>query len=215
VKRTLLPLAAGCLLAAAGVAAEPVSQRLHQRQGPAPSQPMTTSTLGQQTSHAQAFTKPFAPTGLTTTTDAQVCTQHGGFGAGLACKALLAQGRLVLIWNYANGPLPAAGFRVYRVDGGTRTRVDAQAITPDLKIFIVDPPPPGGYAGACYAVSAYASGGQESDLTPEICGDGQMLAQTATFSPTQWRSIARRRMKSGGLAPDEFNDDFNAAEATT
>lgn len=198
------------------VAAQPASQRVRER--PVEARPPVHGPASRAEPNRAAqmpdFSKPFAPTGLTSTTDVQVCTQHGGFGAGLACKALLPQGRLVLVWSYANGPVPAAGFHVYRVDGGTPTRVDAQTITPDLKIFIVDPPP-GGYAGACYAVSAYASGGQESALTPGFCSNATGQVQTAELSPIQARSIARRHLKNEGVAPSDMTDDLFSTPGNT
>jgi hypothetical protein len=136
-----------------------------------------------------------APTGVTSVTDPQLCTQHGGVGAGLACKALLPQGRLAMVWNWKAGETAAAGFHIYRVDNGQRSAVGDQGNGGAVTVFIVDPPPADGYTKACYAVTAFG-GGQESDLSIPYCPGGGSTVQTASLRPTVLRSS--HRMNSNG-----------------
>jgi hypothetical protein len=192
-------------LSGAVALAQPAGQRARPGRAEIPQgRPPVSSTFDNSARRVPDPSTPSAPIGLGSTTDPTICTQHGGFGAGLACKALLPQGRLVLVWDYRSGVTPAAGFHVYRVDGGARQRVDNLAITPDLTVFIVDPPPAEGYAGACYAVSAYG-GGRESDLSPAFCAGGGSTVQTVTLSPTQWRSTGRGHHKDSHLGNEEFS----------
>ncbi len=153
---------------------------------------------------------PPAPTNLTNTNNYAQCTQHGGFGAGLACKSLLPLGRLALVWSYVAGHASVTGFHVYRVDGGQRSLVSSQANGPGVTVFIVDPPPPGGYAGACYAVSAYG-GGAEGDLSSPFCAGSGGVVRTLMLAPQQNRGIQRSHVKKTGVNPD---DEFvNESEA--
>ncbi len=131
-----------------------------------------------------------APTQLAQATDPSLCSAHGGFGAGLACKALLPQGRLALIWDYSGGG-DVKGFHVYRVDGGQQTLVADQDNGAAVKAYVVDPPPQDGYATACYAVSAYSAVG-ESALSAPFCGAQARLIQSLTLSPTEAMAVGRQ-----------------------
>jgi len=144
------------------------------------------------------------PTNVTSTTDVQVCTQYGGFGVGLACKALLPQGRLALVWNWKAQPVRVSGFHIYRVDGyGGRLLVGTQANGPNSTAWVVDPPPPDGYAGACYAVTVYGSG-QESPLSAPYCGGPGATVQTISLKPTTLRSSS----VNGGSGAAQYDPSY-------
>jgi hypothetical protein len=145
--------------------------------------------------------QPPIPSGLTSTTDLQVCTQHGGFGGGLACKALLPTGALALVWNWSGGS-NIGGFHVARVDGGLRDLVGTQPHNQSdpsvFTLYIVDAIPSDGFAGKCYAVSAYGaiyappiSLSGESALSPEYCVSGNSVVHTSVFTQPQWFSVSK------------------------
>jgi hypothetical protein len=138
-----------------------------------------------------------APAGAASTADPKTCTDHGGLGGGLACAALLPQGRLALVWSWAG--TAADGFNVYRVDGGQRTRVGRQANGKDVTLYVIDPVPADGYSGKCYAVSAYR-GAEESDLSAPACTDGGTAMQTATLTPGAADSSTRANQIQTGIA---------------
>ncbi len=134
-----------------------------------------------------------APTGLAATNDQTVCTQHGGFAAGLACHALLPQGRLALVWSYGKDNR-VKGYRVYRVDGGQQSLVYTQDGGVDAHSWVVDPLPHGGYAGKCYAVSAYGTS-EESKPSAAACLDPDQSIQKLSFSPLQIRQYYKVNRK--------------------
>jgi hypothetical protein len=136
-----------------------------------------------------------APSDVQSTVDPKICTDHGGLGGGLACSALLPQGRLALIWGWSGQAVD--GFNVYRVDGGQRARAGRQANGKEATVYIVDPVPAGGYDGKCYAVSAYR-GAEESPLSAAFCAGGGSVLQTATITPGQARSMFERVDPDGG-----------------
>ena len=154
-------------------------------------QPLPASgQIANQQNLAQLARTLATPTGVTGVTDPQLCTQHGGVGAGLACKALLPQGRLAMVWNWKAGETAATGFHIYRVDNGQRSAVGDQGNGGAVTVFIVDPPPADGYTKACYAVTAFG-GGQESDLSTPYCPGAGSTVQTASLRPTVLRSSTR------------------------
>lgn len=137
----------------------------------------------------------FAPTDVQSTVDPKTCADHGGLGGGFACSALLPQGRLALVWGWSGQAVD--GFNVYRVDGGQHARVGRQANGKDATVYIVDPVPAGGYAGKCYAVSAY-HGAEESPLSAAFCAGGGSVLQSATITPGQARSMYEMANPDGG-----------------
>jgi hypothetical protein len=137
-----------------------------------------------------------APGAVASTADPKACTDHGGLGGGLACAALLPQGRLALLWSWTG--TAADGFNVYRVDGGQRTRVGRQANGKDVTLYVIDPVPADGYSGKCYAVSAYR-GAEESDLSAPACTDGGTVMQTATLTPGAIDSSTRTNQIQTGI----------------
>ena len=151
--------------------------------------------------------RPSPPSDVTSTADPKVCTDHGGLGGGLACAALLPQGRLALVWTWSG--TAADGFNIYRVDGGQRTRVGRQANGKDVTLYVIDPVPADGYSGKCYAVSA-TRGNEESDLSVPACTDAARVMQTATLTPGAMNSSRRERLASTGalgIAPEEWVSD--------
>ncbi len=135
------------------------------------------------------------PSDLTSTTQEPVCSQHGGFGGGLACKALLPSGDLALIWGW-NGKVPITGFKVYQVVGATRTYVGAQANGASATLYIATPPA-GGFQGLCYVATAYDAT-QESRPSAEFCVGAASTVRTLTLSPTQLRSVTQTATLAGG-----------------
>ena len=130
-----------------------------------------------------------APGHLGSATTPADCSAHGGFGAGLACKALLPQGRLALIWDYPAHD-DVVGFHIYRVDGGQHLIVADQVNGAAGKAYVIDPPPADGYGAACYAVSAYTAS-EESQLSAPYCGNQARLIQTVTLTPKETLSVVR------------------------
>ena len=117
---------------------------------------------------AQTFTLS-TPTRLVSTTDPQVCSKHGGFVIGLACQATLAQGHLVLVWDFAANRATVTGFHIYRVtdpSANSVVHVGDQANGADVSAFVVETPPAGGYNGACYEVSAFGGGRSPAGASP-------------------------------------------------
>ncbi|HEY6865300.1 MAG TPA: hypothetical protein VI319_15505 [Burkholderiales bacterium] len=137
-----------------------------------------------------------APSALTSTVDEKVCNTHGGFGGGLACAALLPQGRLALVWSWSGAS--ADGYKVYRVDGGQHTYVGRQANGKDATLYIVDPVPAGGYTGKCYAVTAFR-GTEESAPSGATCAGGGNVVSTVTLAPLDVRSLEHYRWVPRGL----------------
>jgi hypothetical protein len=131
------------------------------------------------------FYVPF-PTGMTNTVDSKVCTQHGGFAAGLGCTAGLPNGMLALVWNCPNCQVD--GYRVFRVDGGHRDPVAIPANGAAVTAALLDAPQ-GGFVGRCYAALAYR-GTYESELSNAYCASGGSVMNTVTdsFPPDHVRS---------------------------
>jgi hypothetical protein len=130
-----------------------------------------------------------APTNLTNTNDYAQCTKHGGFGAGLACKASLPGGSMALIWQYP-AQQKVIGFHVYilNVASPDKLLVDTQALGATTTIAIEAPQYPN--PDRCYAVTAYTAS-QESDLSNLFCQSGGIhLMQKTDLAAATWRSSA-------------------------
>ncbi len=141
-----------------------------------------------------------APAHLDYTNDLQTCSIHGGLAGGLVCKALLPKGELALIWDY---PSRAAitGFRVYSLGLSGSSLIYTQANGPGATMYVVDPPPSGGYGGACYAVTAFV-GGRESAMSNPFCGNQARPVMLLNLTPTL-RSSGRTNITKE--APRAFN----------
>jgi hypothetical protein len=113
------------------------------------------------------------PTGLTNTLDGQVCGQHGG---SFGCPAALPAGQLILVWDYCDG-CKVDGFRVYRIDNGL-TKVFTTDDGDHTVAFFA--PPPEGFNGKCYAVTAYI-GPVESPESNRFCIGRAGTYQTVTL----------------------------------
>jgi hypothetical protein len=203
-------------VAAGSVLADPLNPKSADRAQP-PQPAAAPPTLVDQTNRSAQLLQLTAPNGLTSTQDVQTCTQFGGFGAGLACKALLPKNRLVLIWNYTPDRNPVTGFHIYRVDKGFSSPVGSQANGPAVRFYIVDPPPAGGYTGVCYTVSAYG-GGKESAPTAPFCVAPSAVSKTATLQATQVRTAVQdsegRPVGNGGFAPLALSVGYNETYTT-
>jgi hypothetical protein len=183
---TVLALVAACLTVVAAQA-QPRHPIADARQVAPP--PQQTHPIYQPPPGLHQQTLP-PPIDLTSTTDEPTCSQHGGLGAGLACKAVFPLGQLVLVWSWP-GHTPLTGYRVYRVDGGQRTLVGSQTQgdgKAPYTIFIFQTVPTGGYAGECFAATAY-SGGVESPLSAQFCVGGRSVVQVATLPASHMRSL--------------------------
>ena len=152
------------------------------------------------------------PTQLKNTNEQTVCSAHGGFAAGLACKALLPQGRLALVWDYPARD-DVVGFHIYRVDGGQSALVYDQANGAKVKVYVVDPPPADGYAAACYAVAAY-SATQESAPSAPFCGNQARINQTVSLTPQVWRLGTGYHMKDTHLGNYDNSQRSGTAAGT-
>jgi hypothetical protein len=214
-------IAAVLLGVAVSASADPIG-RVKPTMAPPPPTPPSATAIPSETSRAGDIGQLPAPTDLTNTQDVQTCTQFGGFGAGLACKALLPENRLALIWNYKAPSGQITGFHVYRVDEGQRplmgrTLVGSQTNGPTVKFYIVDPPPPGGYQGVCYAVTAYGAG-QESAISPPFCVGAGAVSKTVTLQATSSRSSVQDSdgftPPNSNLAPMAFSVGYNHTYTT-
>ncbi len=126
------------------------------------------------------------PTGLTNTNDYAQCTQHGGLGAGFACKASLPGGSMALIWQYPPR-VQIIGFHIYilGITDPHRLLVDTQALGAATTIAIMDPQAPN--PARCYAVTAFTAS-EESDLSNLFCDTtGAHLMRKINLLPN-WRS---------------------------
>lgn len=151
-----------------------------------PQQPMSSLPVGGGVSHLPRFVPLPAPTNLTATNDVQTCSAHGGFAAGLVCKALLPKGTLVLIWNYPAN-IKVSGFRIRMIV--PYVSADTMVNAPGVTLYAVDPPPTGGAAMACYSVSAVI-GARESPSSPVYCGNQAPLIQSLTLKPYMRSNLA-------------------------
>jgi hypothetical protein len=155
----------------------------------------------------RARDKSFAPVppprNLTYTNDAGACVAHGGRGSaegivgGLICKNLIPQGQLVLVWDYGESRA-LKGFRVYESVGGATERLVATQ-NPEVTLYLPDPKQSGGYAKACFRVTALM-GNQESAPSAWFCGNQARLMQTMILTPSVMRGV------------DRGNDDFHPTQ---
>jgi hypothetical protein len=153
-----------------------------------------------------------APTGLASTTDVQVCSQHGSFVLGLICKAQLGEGKLVLVWDFPKTRAQVTGFHIYRVDGPKPLHVGDQANGPQVTGFVLDAPPPGAnYSGACFEVTAYGPG-EESALSNTFCASAGSTARTLVLSPSHWRAVVRDHSKDTHVDSHDWTNTTSVGE---
>ncbi|HEY3796783.1 MAG TPA: DNRLRE domain-containing protein [Caulobacteraceae bacterium] len=179
-----LTLGLGLALALTAAHADPISGGVRTR---VPAPPPTPQTMASGQNVANLIETPPAPTGVTSTLDPTVCTQHGGFGAGLACKAQLPPGgAMALVWKYPTNTTGVIGFHVYLMNEAAPRLVGSQANGPAVTFYLAQVPL--GFANdTCFAVSAY-NASHESPLTPTYCGGDASLEKTFTAAPTQERT---------------------------
>ena len=153
-----------------------------------------------------------APAQLTYTNDAAACVAHAGGGGsslgivgGLVCKSLVPQGKLVLIWNYPRNAV-IQGFRVYEsVAGGPEQLLATQ--DPGVTLYLPDPPQPGGYAGACFRVTALTRN-QESRPSDWFCGARARLIHTVLLKPIIVRSSTNGNDESHGTSSLDYQEKY-------
>ena len=146
-----------------------------------------------------------APVDLASTTDPQVCSRHLGnaqFLDSFICQAI-GGGTLTLVWEWP-GKENIAGYRIYRVDGGRRERVHAQANGKEVMVDLLKAPV-GGFSGKCYAVVAY-KGKLESDLSNPFCVGGGRVLQAVTLDPDHRRCKGKIRDGYTGVAGRILHD---------
>jgi hypothetical protein len=124
------------------------------------------------------------PQNLAHTVDPKVCTQHGGFGAGLGCTAGLPNGMLALVWDCPNCNVD--GYRLFRVDGVKHDPVFIPANGGAFTAALLDAPA-GGFRDQCYAAVAYR-GTYESVMSNAYCANGGSVINTTTFVPDHVRT---------------------------
>ena len=124
------------------------------------------------------------PQNMAHTVDPKMCTQHGGFAAGLGCTAGLPHGMLALVWDCANCKVD--GYRLYRVDGTRHDPVAIPANSASFTAALLDAPQ-GGFGGHCYAATAYR-GTYESELSDHFCADGGSVVNTVTLQADHVRT---------------------------
>jgi hypothetical protein len=151
------------------------------------------------------------PAGMTNTVDSKVCTQHGGFAAGLGCTGGIPNGMLALVWNCPNCKVD--GYHLYRVDGGKHEAVTTPANGAAFTAALLDAPQ-GGFNGRCYAAAAYR-GANESDLSNPYCASGGSVVVTDIFKPDHVRSSIDNAMTGSGLMSTSSGDLTVGASHTT
>jgi hypothetical protein len=124
------------------------------------------------------------PQNLAHTVDPKVCTQHGGFAAGLGCTGGLPNGMLALVWDCPNCNVD--GYRLFRVDGGKHDAVAIPANGGAFTAALLDAPA-GGFRDQCYAAVAYR-GTYESVMSNAYCANGGSVINTSTFLPDHVRT---------------------------
>jgi len=189
--RLAAPIAAAALalgLLASAASAQPRHPIQDERVEPAPAPAPPPADKAPPQLHEDTLP---APTNLAATTDEPTCSQHGGLGAGLACKAVFPAGQLVLVWSWP-GHAALTGYRIYQVNAnarqlvGSQTQGDGKA---PYTIYIFQNVPAAGYGNACYVATAY-SGDSESPQSAQFCIGSHSVVQTATLAPAQMRSIS-------------------------
>jgi len=134
---------------------------------------------------------PPSPSSLGSTNDPQVCTNHAGFGGGLACKAGFSSGMLALIWTAPNSCSSCiSGYKVYRVDSGQHTFITKQANGKDVTLALLTKPS-GGFSGKCYAVTSYAGNAESSD-SATYCVNGAVdtpVVRSFNVTPNAQRQV--------------------------
>lgn len=142
-----------------------------------------------------------APANLHPTVDIQECSKHGGIGGGLACKALLPQGQVALVWDWS-GTQAIDGYRIYRVDNGQHAVIGTQTAGKDVTVFITTPQ--NSAVGQCFIAQAYM-GATESKATNTACIGGNNVVQTISLSPQQARGTHYTKAGGTGVGETSFN----------
>jgi hypothetical protein len=131
------------------------------------------------------------PSDLTSTADPAVCAQHAGPDGAPVCKAALAEGRLVFVWNWP-GTIPILGYRLYRVtpparDTGlppaawSRTLIGTQAHGAPVTAFLEGPAAASTPKGACFAATAFIAYRESGVSTPYCLGADARVRLETTF----------------------------------
>jgi hypothetical protein len=144
-----------------------------------------------------ALVRPAAPVNLHNTGSYTDCGAHVGPIGSLVCPDMIKSGDLLLIWDWRTdgGPADVDGYRVYRVDGGLKQLVYTRANKKDLTLVDVAKPA-GGYAGKCYAVTAYLANA-ESELSQPFCANGGSVAKTVRLRAVHARSSQKVHDEAG------------------
>lgn len=146
---------------------------------------------------AGRLTLAIAPPTITRNVDSlATCAAHAGLVGSLVCPDLLKTGDLILIWDWqaAAGPTQIDGYRIYRVDGGSRTLAYTRTGKELTLADIVRPA--GGYGGACYAISAF-SANLESALGPTYCANGGSTTKSLHLGAIEQRSSWKKHVGGG------------------
>jgi hypothetical protein len=143
------------------------------------------------------------PQNLAHTVDPKVCTQHGGFAAGLGCTGGLPNGMLALVWDCPGCNVD--GYRLFRVDGVRHDPVAIPANGGSFTAALLDAPA-GGFHDQCYAAIAYR-GTYESAMSNAYCANGGSVISTTTFLPDHVRtSTAYTASSAPDIAYSSSND---------
>ncbi len=121
---------------------------------------------------------PPAPTGLTNTTDVDVCAAHVN---KLFCQAAISAGQMALIWQWSgNATYPSLdGYKVFTTNNGLPKLVTTSSAGDGPKGTFLSPPADG-FAGKCYIVMGYV-GTTLSLASNQFCVAGGATAKTATL----------------------------------
>jgi hypothetical protein len=149
------------------------------------------------------------PANVRSVASAQDCGAHVGPIGALVCPDMMKSGDLLLIWDWQAGDGPdITGYKIYTGNGvsvqsgaysGTLVATRANK---GVTLFDVPKPSDGkGFAGRCYAVTAYA-GSNESAASPVFCAGGNAAARTVTFAPVRELSISKKSKDNHEIPSD-------------
>jgi hypothetical protein len=157
----------------------------------------------------QAALKIAPPANVRGVGSAQDCGAHVGPIGALVCPDMMKSGDLLLIWDWQPGDGPdITGYKIYTGNGmnvQTGAYVGTLVATrPSKGVTLFDVPKPSdgkGFAGKCFAVTAYA-GANESAASPVFCAGGDAGAKTVTFAPVRELSVSKKSKDNHEIAPD-------------
>jgi hypothetical protein len=148
------------------------------------------------------YPPPPTPSNLNLTTDESTCE---GFSPPLFCHAALGSGWMGAWWKWqGNSFYPDVdGFKLYDVSpsnpNGPPISLSVKTSATGQTTYTFPTPPPGGFNGHCYEVSAYKGNAESSRSSPPKCVGNVAVAQTQTYTNLQARSSHQNHTEGGAF----------------